>query len=66
MIRKRAKLTPEERALVALAVIRGDGMARVCAEWEISVTSANKYRRAFLQGGRDGLRTLKQPRGVHA
>lgn len=60
-MRKREKLTPEERVALALALLkRESSFAEVCAHYHVSHTTAYKIRNAFLDGGR---RALAGPRG---
>lgn len=55
-MRKREKLTPEERVALALALIkREQSFAEVCALYQVSHTTAYKIRNAFLDGGRRAL-----------
>lgn len=55
-MRKREKLTPEERVALALALIkRESSFAEVCAHYQVSHTTAYKIRNAFLDGGRRAL-----------
>ena len=55
-MRKREKLTPEERVALALALIkREQSFAEVCALYQVSQTTAYKIRNAFLDGGRRAL-----------
>jgi transposase-like protein len=55
-MRKRDKLTPEERFALALDLIKGaHSFADVCAHYQVSHTTAYKIRNAFLDGGRRAL-----------
>lgn len=55
-MRKREKLTPEERFALALDLIKRDrSFAEVCAHYQVSHTTAYKIRNAFLDGGRRAL-----------
>lgn len=55
-MRKREKLTPEERVALALALIKRErSFAEVCALYQVSHTTAYKIRNAFLEGGRRAL-----------
>ena len=55
-MRKREKLTPEERFALALDLIRSEhSFAEVCAHYNVSHTTAYKIRNAFLAGGRRAL-----------
>jgi len=55
-MRKREKLTPEERFALALDLIKREhSFAEVCAHYQASHTTAYKIRNAFLDGGRRAL-----------
>jgi transposase-like protein len=55
-MRKREKLTPEERFALALDLIRSEhSFADVCSHYNVSHTTAYKIRNAFLDGGRRAL-----------
>ena len=55
-MRKREKLTPEERFALALDLIKREhSFAEVCAHYQVSHTTAYKIRNAFLDGGRRAL-----------
>ena len=55
-MRKREKLTPEERVALALALIKREhSFAEVCSHYHVSHTTAYKIRNAFLEGGRRAL-----------
>jgi hypothetical protein len=55
-MRKREKLTPEERFALALDLIKAaHSFAEVCAHYQVSHTTAYKIRNAFLEGGRRAL-----------
>ena len=53
-MRKREKLTPEER--FALALVRRDqSLEEICLLYQVSHTTAYKLRNAFLDGARRAL-----------
>jgi transposase-like protein len=55
-MRKREKLTPEERFALALDLIKREhSFAEVCSHFNVSHTTAYKIRNAFLEGGRRAL-----------
>jgi len=55
-MRKREKLTPEERFALALDLIKREhSFAEVCAHYQVSHNTAYKIRNAFLDGGRRAL-----------
>jgi transposase-like protein len=55
-MRKREKLTPEERFALALDLIKREhSFADVCSHYHVSHTTAYKIRNAFLEGGRRAL-----------
>ena len=55
-MRKREKLTPEERFALALDLIKREhSFAEVCSHYNVSHTTAYKIRNAFLEGGRRAL-----------
>ena len=55
-MRKREKLTPEERFALALDLIKRErSFAEVCSYYQVSHTTAYKIRNAFLEGGRRAL-----------
>lgn len=55
-MRKREKLTPEERFALALDLIKREhSFAEVCSHYHVSHTTAYKIRNAFLEGGRRAL-----------
>jgi transposase-like protein len=52
-MRRREKLTPEERVALALDLLKRDrSLEQVCAHYNVSHTTAYKIRNAFLEGGR--------------
>ena len=56
IMRKREKLTPEERFALALDLIKREhSFAEVCSHYHVSHTTAYKIRNAFLEGGRRAL-----------
>jgi transposase-like protein len=60
-MRKREKLTPEERFALALALVkREQSLEEICVLYQVSHTTAYKLRNAFLDGAR---RALASPRG---
>jgi transposase-like protein len=55
-MRKREKLTPEERFALALALIKRErSLQQICHYYQVSHTTAYKVRNAFLDGGRRAL-----------
>ena len=55
-MRKREKLTPEERFALALALIkREQSLGEICVHYQVSHTTAYKLRNAFLDGARKAL-----------
>lgn len=55
-MKRREKLTGEQRVALALDLIRGDStLAQVCARYKVSHTTAYKIRKAFLRGGREAV-----------
>ena len=55
-MRKREKLTPEERFALALALIkREQSLGEICLHYQVSHTTAYKLRNAFLDGARKAL-----------
>jgi len=55
-MRKREKLTPEERFALALDLIKRDrSLEEICLHYQVSHTTAYKIRNAFLDGGRRAL-----------
>lgn len=55
-MKRREKLTGEQRVALALDLIRGEStLAQVCARYKVSHTTAYKIRKAFLRGGRDAV-----------
>ncbi len=66
-MRKREKLTPEERFALALDLIRSEhSFAEVCAHYNVSHTTAYKIRNAFLDGGRRALAGARAARETAA
>jgi transposase-like protein len=64
-MRKREKLTPEERFALALDLIKREhSFAEVCAHYHVSHTTAYKIRNAFLEGGRRALAGARAARDV--
>jgi hypothetical protein len=56
LMRKREKLTPEERFALALALIkREQSLGEICLYYQVSHTTAYKLRNAFLDGARKAL-----------
>jgi transposase-like protein len=56
VMRKREKLTPEERFALALALIkREQSLGEICLHYQVSHTTAYKLRNAFLDGARKAL-----------
>ena len=55
-MRKREKLTPEERFALALALVkREQSLGEICSHYQVSHTTAYKLRNAFLDGARKAL-----------
>jgi transposase-like protein len=55
-MRKREKLTPEERFALALALVkREQSLGEICLYYQVSHTTAYKLRNAFLDGARKAL-----------
>ena len=55
-MRKREKLTPEERFALALALVkREQSLGEICVLYQVSHTTAYKLRNAFLDGARRAL-----------
>jgi transposase-like protein len=55
-MRKREKLTPEERFALALALVkREQSLGDICLHYQVSHTTAYKLRNAFLDGARKAL-----------
>ena len=55
-MRKREKLTPEERFALALDLVkRARSLEEICLHYQVSHTTAYKIRNAFLDGGRRAL-----------
>jgi transposase-like protein len=55
-MRKREKLTPEERFALALALVKRDqSLEEICLLYQVSHTTAYKLRNAFLDGARRAL-----------
>jgi transposase-like protein len=55
-MRKREKLTPEERFALALELVKRDrSLEEICLHYHVSHTTAYKIRNAFLDGGRRAL-----------
>ncbi len=55
-MRKREKLTPEERFALALDLVKRDrSLEEICLHYQVSHTTAYKIRNAFLDGGRRAL-----------
>jgi hypothetical protein len=55
-MRKREKLTPEERFSLALALVkREQSLGEICLYYQVSHTTAYKLRNAFLDGARKAL-----------
>jgi transposase-like protein len=55
-MRKREKLTPEERFALALELVKRDrSLEEICLHYQVSHTTAYKIRNAFLDGGRRAL-----------
>lgn len=55
-MRKREKLTPEERFALALDLVKRDrSLEQICLHYQVSHTTAYKIRNAFLDGGRRAL-----------
>ena len=55
-MRKREKLTPEERFALALELIKRErSLEEICLHYQVSHTTAYKIRNAFLDGGRRAL-----------
>lgn len=64
-MRKREKLTPEERFALALDLIKRErSFAEVCAYYQVSHTTAYKIRNAFLDGGRRALAGARGRQGT--
>ncbi|MBI3770105.1 MAG: hypothetical protein HY271_16655 [Deltaproteobacteria bacterium] len=58
-MRKREKLTPEERFALALALVkREQSLGEICLYYQVSHTTAYKLRNAFLDGARKALATI--------
>jgi len=56
LMRKREKLTPEERFALALALVkREQSLGEICLHYQVSHTTAYKLRNAFLDGARKAL-----------
>jgi transposase-like protein len=56
VMRKREKLTPEERFALALALVkREQSLGDICLHYQVSHTTAYKLRNAFLDGARKAL-----------
>ena len=55
-MRKREKLTPEERFALALELVKRErSFEEICLHYQVSHTTAYKIRNAFLDGGRRAL-----------
>jgi len=55
-MRKREKLTPEERFALALDLVKRErSLEEICLHYQVSHTTAYKIRNAFLDGGRRAL-----------
>jgi transposase-like protein len=55
-MRKREKLTPEERFALALELVKRErSLEEICLHYQVSHTTAYKIRNAFLDGGRRAL-----------
>ena len=55
-MRKREKLTPEERFSLALELVKRErSFEEICLHYQVSHTTAYKIRNAFLDGGRRAL-----------
>jgi len=66
-MKRREKLTDEERVALALELIKSDGpLAEVCARFNVSHTTAYKIRSAFLRGGREAVMGRRRARRVDA
>ncbi len=64
-MRKREKLTPEERFALALDLIKREhSFAEVCSHYHVSHTTAYKIRNAFLEGGRRALAGARAREGA--
>jgi hypothetical protein len=58
-MRKREKLTPEERFALALALVKRErSFEQICLHYQVSHTTAYRVRNAFLDGGRKALASL--------
>jgi hypothetical protein len=58
-MRKREKLTPEERFALALALVkREQSLGEICLYYQVSHTTAYKLRNAFLDGARKALAVI--------
>lgn len=55
-MRKREKLTPEERFSLALELVKRErSFEEICLHYQVSHTTAYKIKNAFLDGGRRAL-----------
>ena len=55
-MKRREKLTGEQRVALALDLIKGEStLAQVCARYNVSHTTAYNIRNAFLRGGREAV-----------
>lgn len=66
-MRKREKLTPEERFALALALVkREQSLGDICLHYQVSHTTAYKLRNAFLDGARKALAAVGRSPDVAA
>jgi len=66
VMRKREKLTPEERFALALALIkREQSLGEICLHYQVSHTTAYKLRNAFLDGARKALAVVGRSVDTH-
>lgn len=56
-----SKWSQEKRFEIVLRVLRGESVAQVCRENEVSATQFYKWREAFLRGAQEGLKDKRNP-----
>ena len=57
-----SKWSQEKRFEIVLRTLRGESVAQVCRENEVSATQFYKWREAFSRGAQEGLKDKRNPR----
>ena len=56
-----SKWSQEQRFEIVLRTLRGETVAQVCRENEVSATQFYKWRDGFLRGAQEGLKDKRNP-----